>query len=114
VGYGWAVQKALHPAVLLVCQAFIGCKYATLHQIYGARFVDVFPDRPVTASASKNITRCALAGLFVTVLDPLVHALGYSWCFTLLGAIDAISCAMAIVALNKWGKKWRDESSLSE
>jgi MFS family permease len=108
VGYGWVVEKAVHPSVPLIFQAYIGCKCATLHQIYGALIVDIFPDRPATAAASKNITRCALAGVFVAVLDPLVRLLGYGLCFTLLGVIDALTCVVAIVVLNRWGKIWRN------
>jgi hypothetical protein len=55
----------------------------------GALIVDIFPDKPGTAAASKSITRCTLAELLVTLPDHLVKALGYSWVFALLGPVDA-------------------------
>jgi hypothetical protein len=107
VGYGWAVQAVAHPAFILILQAYILCKCAVLHQIYGALIVDIFPEKPGTAAASKNITRCALAGLFVAVLDPLIRALGYGWFFTLLGLVEAVTCISAVLTLNRWGRQWR-------
>ena len=107
VGYGWAVEAAVHPAVPLVLQALIGCRCTTLHQTYGALIVDVFPERTGAASASKNIVRCTLAGILVAVLDLLVRALGYGWTFTLLGLLDAVTCVGAVMALNKCGMAWR-------
>lgn len=109
VGYGWAVESRVHPAAPLILQGYILCKCATLHQIYGALIVDIFPEKAGTAAASKNITRCALAGIFVAVLDPLVRRLGYGWFFTLIGLVEAGTCVLAVVVLNKWGMKWRNQ-----
>jgi MFS family permease len=111
IGYGWVVEANVHPSVPLILQACILCKCATLHQIYGALIVDIFPEKPGTAAASKNITRCVLAGLFVAVLDPLVKALGYGWFFTLIGLLDASTCILAVLGLNRWGREWRNKRS---
>jgi MFS family permease len=108
VGYGWVVERRVHPAVPLLFQAYLGCKCTVVHQTYSALIVDVFPDRPGTAAAANNITRCALAAAGVAMLDPLVSALGYGWVFTLLGLFDAASCTLAVVALRRWGRGWRD------
>lgn len=108
VGYGWVVEKRLHPAVPLVMQAYLGCKCTVLHQVYSVLVVDVFPNATGTAAASNNITRCALAAAAVAALDPLVSAMGYGWVFTLLGLLDAMSCVLAVLALRRWGRGWRD------
>jgi hypothetical protein len=42
------------------------------------------------------------------MLDPLVSAMGYGWVFTLLGLLDAVSCILAVLALRRWGRGWRD------
>lgn len=109
VGYGWVVERRTHPAVPLIFQGYLGCKCTTLHQIYSALIVDIFPENTATAAASNNITRCTLAAIAVAVLDPLVSALGYGWVFTLLGLLDAASCILAVLALRRWGRRWRDE-----
>lgn len=108
IGYGWLVARHVHPAALLVFQAYLGCRCTALHQTYSALIVDIFPDRPGTAAASDNITRCTLAAVAVAVLEPLTRALGYGWLFTLLGLLDALGCIAAVLALRKWGRSWRD------
>lgn len=108
IGYGWIVARHVHPAVLLVFQIYLGCRCTALHQTYSALIVDIFPDRPGTAAASNNITRCTLAALAVAVLDPLTRVLGYGWLFTLLGLLDAVGSIAAVLALRKWGRSWRN------
>jgi MFS family permease len=109
VGYGWAVERRVHAAVPLLLQAYLGCKCTVVHQTYSALIVDVFPNTTGTAAAANNITRCALAAAGVAMLDPLVRALGYGWVFTLFGLFDAVSCVLAVVALRRWGRVWRDK-----
>ncbi|KAK8123809.1 hypothetical protein PG999_003727 [Apiospora kogelbergensis] len=85
VGYGWAVQCRVHPAVTLVLQAVLGALVTILHQIYSASLVDIFPDKPGTAGAANNICRCATSAVLVAALQPLVDAIGRSWFFTFIG-----------------------------
>ena len=108
VGYGWVVERHVHPAVPLLFQAYLGCKCTVVLQTYSALIVDVFPHTPGTAAASNNITRCALAAVGVAMLDPLAGALGYGWLFTLLGLFEAATSVLAVVALRKWGRGWRN------
>jgi MFS family permease len=107
IGYGWAIKYHAHPAVLLLCLAFIACKCTVLHQTYSALIVDIFPDSPGTAAAANNITRCTLAAAAIAAIDPLARVMGYGWLFTLLGLIDAGSCVLAVLALRRWGRSWR-------
>ncbi|KAK4237438.1 major facilitator superfamily domain-containing protein [Achaetomium macrosporum] len=109
IGYGWVVERHVHPAVPLLFQAYLGCKCTVLHQTYSALIVDIFPNTTGRAAASNNITRCTLAAAAVAMLDPLVNAMGYGWVFTLLGLFDAISCILAVVVLRRWGRSWRDK-----
>jgi len=76
IGYGWVIEGHVHPAIMLL-QAYLGCKCTPLHQTYSALIVGVFPDKPGTAAAANNITRCMLATAAVAILDPLSRALGY-------------------------------------
>jgi len=110
--YGTVVQKRVHPAVPLLMQAFLGCKCTVLHQNFSALIVDYFPDRPGTAAAANNITRCTLAAAAVAILDPLNRAIGREWVFLLLGAVDAAGCITAVVVLRRRGPKWRAKRAL--
>ncbi|KAI0159781.1 major facilitator superfamily transporter [Xylariaceae sp. FL1272] len=107
VGYGWAVEEKVHPAIPLVLQGFIGCRCATLHQTYGALVVNILPEKTGAAAASKNIVRCTLAGVFVAIPDLVVGKLGNGWTFTFFGLFEAVTCVIAVLCLQQWGMAWR-------
>lgn len=107
VGYGWAVQYKVHPAVPLILQFLIGAKCTVLLQAYSALVVDIFPEQPSTIAASNNITRCGLSAAAVAALDPLVQALGSGWFFTAVALLDGGLCVVGVVILRRWGRRWR-------
>ncbi|CZS98789.1 uncharacterized protein RCO7_09134 [Rhynchosporium graminicola] len=109
IGYGWAIQRHVHPAVPLVLQVYLGCKSTVIHQVYSALLVDIFPDSPGTAGASNNICRCVVSAVAVAVLKPVVDAIGRSWFFTLIGLLDGFGSVVAIYVLRRWGPIWREE-----
>jgi len=111
VAYGWLLAKHVHPTIPLVLQIYLGCKCTMVHQTYSALIVDIFPERPGKAAASNNITRCTLAAVAVAVLDPLVRVMRYGGVFTLLGLLDAVGCVLAVLALRRWGRTWRQRRS---
>ncbi|OAL55094.1 hypothetical protein IQ07DRAFT_500584, partial [Pyrenochaeta sp. DS3sAY3a] len=82
-GYGWTIEKHVHPAVPIVLQSFI-CALATmLSHIASALLVDTFPDMPSTAYASGQAVRCGLSAASTSFIDPLVRAVGQSWYFVM-------------------------------
>ncbi|KAI1266433.1 major facilitator superfamily transporter [Xylariaceae sp. FL1019] len=109
IGYAWAIEYHAHPAVLLVLQLYLGCRSTILHQTYSALMVDIFPEKPGTAAAANNITRCTMTAVLIAALNPVIQAIGYGWVYTLLGLLDGVSCIVAIWLLRKWGKDWRDK-----
>jgi MFS family permease len=106
-GYGWAVERHVHPSVPLILQFFIGVKCTIILQMFSALLVDIFPDTPGTAAAANNVTRCALSAAIVAVLQPLVDAIGRAWFFTLIGLVDGVAGLLAVWLLQRWGRKWR-------
>ncbi|KAJ9137446.1 Mfs general substrate transporter [Pleurostoma richardsiae] len=112
VGFGWAVQRKVHPAVPLILQCYIGAKCTVLHQVFSALLVDIFPDKTGTAAASNNITRCALSAAVVAALQPLVSAMGRAWFFTLVALLDGGLCVMSVLILRRWGKAWRHKRKM--
>lgn len=70
-GYGWTVERRVHPSVPLVLQFVIGVKCTMILQVFSALLVDIFPSKSGTAGASNNLTRCALAAAAVAILQPL-------------------------------------------
>lgn len=111
VGFAWAVQLRVHPAVPLILQCYMGAKCTILHQVYSALVVDIFPDKPSTIAASNNIIRCGLSAAVVAALNPLVSAIGRGWFFTMVALLDGGLCMAAVIILRRWGKHWRNQRS---
>lgn len=109
VGFGWAVQYRVHPAVPLILQFYLGAKCTVLLQVYSALLVDIFPEKPGTIAASNNITRCGLSAAVVAALDPLVSAMGRGWFFTMVAFLDGGLCIICVLVLRRWGRHWRDK-----
>lgn len=114
VGFAWAVQLKVHPAVPLILQFYMGAKCTVLHQVYSALVVDIFPEKPSTIAASNNIIRCGLSAAVVAALNPLVNVMGRGWFFTMVAFLDGGLCMVCVVVLRRWGKHWRDKRRKSE
>lgn len=108
-GLGWAVQQRAHPAVPLVIQAITGCIQSTLFFAFNTLLVDVHPDRPSTASAAASLVRSGLSGIGVAILQPLSHALGWGWYFTLMALVVGFLQGVSIIVLLRWGRGWREK-----
>lgn len=106
-GYGWAVGQHAHASIPLILQFLIGAKCTTTLQVFSALLVDIFPAIPGTAAAANNITRCALSGAMVAILQPAVNAIGRAWFFTTVGLVDGVAGMVAVWFLRHWGHKWR-------
>jgi hypothetical protein len=50
--------------------------------------------------------RCALAALFVAVLQPIIDSVGVGWAFTILGALCMLSVVFYWVE-KTYGRSWR-------
>ena len=109
VGYGWAVETHAHPSISLILQCIMGFMCTVFNQMFSALLVDVFPGNPSTAAASGNIARCTLSAAVVAILQPLVHALGRGWFFTLLGIVTGVAGFVAVLLIQTCGRKWRGQ-----
>ncbi|KAH9896157.1 major facilitator superfamily domain-containing protein [Xylariomycetidae sp. FL2044] len=107
-GIGWAVDRHVHPAVLLVVQAITGYLQALLFLVFNTLLVDVHSDRPSTASAAASLVRSGLSGVGVATLQPIVNQLGWGWYFTLLALSVGVLQGLGMMVLLKKGRAWRD------
>lgn len=107
VGYGWAVTKHAHLAIVLVLQFVQGSMGCCFYNTYNALLVDVFPESPSTAAAAASIVRCAMAAAGVAILQPLLAALDRGWYFTILGIWSGGCGALAVWVIEQKGMSWR-------
>lgn len=108
-GFGWAVQYAVHPAVPLIFQFYLGAKCTISLQVYSSLLVDIFLDKSGTIAASNNIMRCGLSAAFVAALDPLDGAIGHGWFFTIVALLDGGLCMIGVSLLRSYGSFWRKQ-----
>lgn len=109
MGYGWTFQERTHLAVPLILQFILGFLTTCTVQTFNTLLVDIFPKSPSTASASGNITRCALSAGGVAAMQPLFNSLSYGWVFTIVGAISGMSAIAALLLIKSNGMKWRNQ-----
>ncbi|KAL8949290.1 MAG: hypothetical protein Q9222_004596 [Ikaeria aurantiellina] len=107
VGYGWAVTKHAHLAIVLILQFVQGSMGTCFYNTYNALLVDVFPESPSTAAAAASIIRCTMAAAGIAVLQPLLAALDRGWYLTTLGIWSGGCGALAVLAIERNGMAWR-------
>jgi MFS family permease len=113
-GYGWAVQRAVHPAVPIIMQFFICALSTLLSHTASALLVDVFPDVPSTAYASGQLARCGFSAASAAIVEPLVKAVRRGRYFTILSLVTGLSCS-ACVIVSRWkGMGWRRKRLLKK
>ncbi|KAH7068334.1 major facilitator superfamily domain-containing protein [Paraphoma chrysanthemicola] len=106
-GYGWAVQRHVHPAVPIIMQFFICALSTLLSHTASALLVDVFPNVPSTAYASGQLARCGYSAASAAIIEPLVKAVGRGWYFTIFSLVTGVSC-FGCVVVSRWkGMEWR-------
>jgi hypothetical protein len=76
-------------------------------QTFNTLLVDIHRESPSTASASGNITRCALAAGGVAIMEPLLARLGEGPFFTLVAGVTGMLGVVAIGIIRYKGMAWR-------
>ena len=107
IGYGWAVTKHAHLAIVLILQFVQGSMGCCFYNTYNALLVDVFPESPSTAAAAASIVRCAMAAAGVAILQPILVALNRGWYFTVVGICSGGCGALAVLLIERKGTSWR-------
>lgn len=111
IAYGWGCRYHAHLAIMLVLQFTLGLLQTCIVQTFNTLLVDIFPTNPSTASASGNITRCALSAAGIAAIQPLLEQLDYGWVFTLLAVLAGVTCISATALIRSKGMVWRQERS---
>lgn len=109
VGYGWSVVAPTSAAVPLVLQFIIAALCTCFQQTFNALMIDIYPESPSTAAAASNITRCALSAVAVTLLQPLVDAMGRGWLFTFLAVLSGGGGMATMWAMTRYSIQWRQQ-----
>jgi len=106
IGYGWAVEKAVHISVPLIFLFFIALMITALTNTAQTFLLDLFPTQGSSITAANNLVRCTMAAALVSVVGFVLRALKPGWTYTLLGSISVLLLPMNWVVV-RYGPKWR-------
>ncbi|KAK5047248.1 hypothetical protein LTR84_006770 [Exophiala bonariae] len=110
IGYGWALETTTHLAVPLITQVITGLTVTGIFNATNTLIVDLYADEAMTASAAVSITRCFVAAVGISILQPLFDAIGVGWTFTIIGFMCYLTVPMLWV-LHRWGWEWRQQKA---
>jgi MFS family permease len=108
MSFGWALQARANLAIPLVIEFFLGYAQVSASNNLSSLLIDLFPENASTATAASNLVRCWLAGGATAAIDPMLHGMGWGWCFTFLGLLLICGLFLILVEYNN-GMSWRQQ-----
>ncbi|KAI8990893.1 major facilitator superfamily domain-containing protein [Mycotypha africana] len=105
IAYGWCIEKNVHFAYGLVCQAFLGLALMFPNVAINAYMVDCFRKRGASVTACNNFARYIMAGIGSLIASDILKALGSGILFTVCGAALFLT-AINLIIVEKYPQKW--------
>lgn len=107
LGYGWCIDKHVHVVAVFVFM-FIGGFGMTWVFVSNTTYLtECSTGQPASNVAIGNFMRNVAAAISSAIIERLIYAMGFNWCFTGLALIDIIGIICTICFLIK-GPKWRE------
>ncbi|KAF2016618.1 MFS general substrate transporter [Aaosphaeria arxii CBS 175.79] len=110
VAFGWVMRYPTHLAGPLILLFVVGFCCTGAFTILMTLVVDIYPEKPATAVAASNMTRCWLGGGATAAVVPLVRRIGMGWAFTLCGGLWLALCPLLVLVV-RWGPEFRREKA---
>ncbi|KAI0299116.1 MFS general substrate transporter [Multifurca ochricompacta] len=107
IGYGWSLQSRVSIAVPLLLQVVIGATFIYMMNAIQALLVDLIPGQGSSITACHNIVRCLIGAGMVSIVNPIIVALGDGWAYTLLGGFCLLASPLLYIEV-RWGPVWRE------
>ncbi|KXN82705.1 Quinidine resistance protein 3 [Leucoagaricus sp. SymC.cos] len=105
-GYGWCLQKKVSIAVPLVLQAIIGFICMAGMNATTTLMIDLAPGRGSAVSACSNFVRSSLGAVIISIIQPIISAIGVGWTYVLLTGFLLTSMPLFYLIL-RFGPRWR-------
>ncbi|KAH9065620.1 major facilitator superfamily domain-containing protein [Lactarius vividus] len=107
IGYGWSLQANVSIAVPLILQVIMGAAVISMMNAVTALLVDLVPHQGSSITACNNVVRCLMGAGMVTVINPIISAMGNGWAYVLLGGFCILVSPLIWVEV-RWGPIWRE------
>ncbi|KAF2878445.1 major facilitator superfamily domain-containing protein [Massariosphaeria phaeospora] len=106
--FGWVMRFKTNLSGPIILLFFIGACTTGAFTILASLTVDLFPEKPATATAASNMTRCWLGAAATAIVVPMVNALGTGWTYTIVAGLWLALCPALWIVI-KVGPRWRRE-----
>ncbi|MCJ1294364.1 hypothetical protein MMC34_005922 [Xylographa carneopallida] len=107
-GYGWVLQRGAPLPAPLALQFAMGVALTGAFNVLSLLLVDLFPEKPATATAANNLVRCLMGAVGTAVVVQMVEGLGPGWCFV-VAAGWVVGGSPVLWVVGRWGPGWREE-----
>ncbi|KAF1991730.1 putative MFS transporter [Aulographum hederae CBS 113979] len=104
--FGWVLQERVSLAVPLIMLFICGFCSIACSNTLTSLLLDLFPEKPATATAACNLVRCWLAGAATAVISYMLDGMGWGWTFFFLGLLSASALPMLYLECRS-GMRWR-------
>ncbi|KAF8265762.1 MFS general substrate transporter, partial [Lactarius quietus] len=113
IGYGWSLQAKASIAVPLALQFIIGAIMVSVMNAITSLLVDLVPKQGSSITACNNVVRCLMGAGMVTIINPIITAMGNGWAYVLLGGFCVLVAPLIWVEV-RWGPIWRERRLRAE
>jgi hypothetical protein len=74
IAYGWMMTKELNLAAPIIALFMLGYSLTASFQVLNILIIDIYPDKPLTATAANTFLQCEIGAVFSAIL-PLIEAI---------------------------------------
>ncbi|KAI0308328.1 MFS general substrate transporter [Multifurca ochricompacta] len=107
IAYGWSLQSRVSIAVPLFLHAVIGATFICVMNAVQALLMDLVPNQGSSIAACSNVVRCSMGAGIVSLINPLIVALGDGWAYVVLGSFCVLAAPLLYIEIWR-GPVWRE------
>ncbi|KZT02466.1 MFS general substrate transporter [Laetiporus sulphureus 93-53] len=104
--YGWTLDAGTNIAGPLISSIFVGYAVVANMNVTQTLIVDLVPGQSAAVTACNNMVRCSLGAVMVSVINPILNAMGPGWTYVLLPGICVVLSPIMIFTYHI-GPRWR-------
>ncbi|KAF9537815.1 MFS general substrate transporter [Agrocybe pediades] len=105
-GNGWCIQRRVSISVPLILQFIVGYTSISVMNGVSTLMIDLVPGQSSSVTACNNFIRCSLSAVIVSVVEPIINAIGMGWTYILLSGICLLSLPLIYLAI-RIGPRYR-------
>lgn len=106
--FGWFVSRSFHPAAGLVASALAASGTGVIMVSSTSYQTECMPTSTAALIALSSLLRNIGAAIAAAIMDSVLSAMGYGWCFTGLAIIDLL-CIGGLLSIRVRGRAYREK-----